>query len=138
MLRYLLDTNIISEPAKPRPDANVQRRYDAHKHESALSSVTWQELVYGAERMPERRRRFLEQYLTGVVRPAFSIVPFDAEAAMWLGRERARLGSAGRTRPLADSMIAATAATRGLILVTRNTADFAGFDGLHVENWFDE
>ncbi len=139
MLRYLLDTNIVSEPAKPHPDVTVQKRYDTHRREAAISSVVWQELVYGAERIPQGRKRdFLKRYLTGVVRAALPILPLDAEAAAWLGRKRARLESGGRTPPLSDAMIAATAATRGVILVTRNTADFGGFEGLHVENWFGE
>ncbi len=51
-----------------------------------------------------------------------------------LAQERARLESMGRPHSPVDGMIAAVAATRSLILVTRNTADFADFRNLHVEN----
>ncbi len=137
MIRYLLDTNVVSEPARLRPDAGVMARYDAHAAEMAIPSVVWHELRYGAERLPEGRQRdYLTGYLDAVVRPALPVVPFDAEAAEWLARERARLDALGRPRPFVDGMIAAVAATRRLILVTRNTADMEGFDGLHVENWF--
>lgn len=43
----------------------------------------------------------------------------------------------GRPRPIVDGMIAAIAATQNLLLVTRNTDDFAGYDGLTAENWFE-
>ena len=139
MIRYLLDSNIVSEPARQRPDPQVQARYQAHAHEMAVPSVVWHELVYGLERMaPGRKRDFLAHYLLDVVRPAMPVLPFDTAAAEWLARERARLEALGRPRPALDGMIAAVAATRNLILVTRNTGDFAGFDGLHIENWFEK
>ena len=137
MARYLLDTNIISELIRAAPSAPVRERYRAHEHECALASVVWHELVYGAERLPPgHRRERLLQYLDQVVRATLPILPYDIDAASWHARERARLESLGRPRPLADGMIAAVAAMRSLILVTRNTADFEGFDGLHIENWF--
>ena len=137
MIRYLLDSNIVSEPARQRPDPQVQARYQTHAQEVAVPSVVWHELLYGLERMPlGRKRDFLARYLWGVVRPATPVLPFDTAAAEWLARERARLERQGQPRPALDGTIAAVAATRGLILVTRNTDDFAGYDGLHVENWF--
>ena len=138
MMRYLLDSNIISEPVRPHPDLQVQKRYHEHQQEAAMSSVVWHELVYGLERMTAGKRKdYLFNYLTEVVYPALPMLPYDEVAAAWHARERARLESLGRPRPLADGMIAAVAATRNLILVTRNTTDFLDFEGLHVENWFE-
>lgn len=139
MIRYLLDSNIVSEPIRPTPDPRVQARYRAHAGAMAVSSIVWHELLYGMERLaPGRKRDFLAHYLLDVVRPSMPILPFDTGAAEWLARERARLAALGRPRPFPDGMIAAVAATRGLILVTRNTGDFSDFDGLHLENWFAE
>ena len=139
MTRYLLDTNTVSEPARKKPDSEVLARLETHAGETAIASVVWHELVYGLERMPAGRRRdYVAHYLLDVVRPALPVVPFDTAAAEWLARERARLEAQGTPRPALDGMIAATAATRGLILVTRNTDDVAGYDGLHVENWFSD
>ena len=64
------------------------------------------------------------------------MLPFDLAAAQWHGRERARLMSIGRPTPVVDGQIAAIAAVNGLILVTRNTDDFAVYAGIDVENWF--
>ncbi len=137
MVHYLLDTNIVSELARPEPNARMRERYRAHEHESAIASVVWHELVYGVERLPAGRRRdVLMQYMEEVVQATLPILSYDAVAARWHSRERARLERLGRTRPWADGMIAAVSATRSLILVTRNTNDFADFDGLHLENWF--
>lgn len=139
MLRYLLDSNIVSEPAKPQPNKRVLAKYEMHQRESALPSVAWHELLYGLERMSEGPRHdFLAHYLLETVRPALPILPYNEAAARWHSRERARLESIGRTPPFADSMIAAIVATQNLILVTRNTHDFDGFEDLHIENWFEE
>ena len=138
MIRYLLDTNVVSEPLRPRPNPAVQQRLAQHGDEVAIASTVWHELLYVMERLPPgRRRSFLRDYLQEVVRAAVPILPFDTPAAEWLARERARLEAAGQMRPLVDGQIAAVAATRGLILVTRNEADFDGYTGLHVENWFE-
>lgn len=138
MIRYLLDTNIVSEPVRPHPDVRVQERLGAHGDEVAIASIVWHELLYGMERLPEgRRRAFLQDYLTDVVRPTMLVLPFDTAAAEWLAAERARLDAVGLPRPALDGQIAAIAVTRGLILVTRNTDDFTSYVGLHVENWFE-
>lgn len=137
MTRYLLDTNVVSEPARPSPSAHVLERYRAHDGQMAIASVVWSELVYGVERLAGgRQRAYLAHYLAEVVRRALPVLPYDEAAAAWHGRERARLEATGTPRSFADGMIAAVAATRGLILVTCNKRDFDGFTGLHLEDWF--
>ena len=140
MIRYLLDTNIISEPARPDPNAAVVDRIEELSREVALSAPVWHELIYGVERMPEgKRRTYLADYLTVVVRPSMPIIPYDRAAAHWHGTARAALEAQGRPQPFARGQIAAVAATRSLILVTRNTPDFepyARVGDLHIENWF--
>jgi len=137
MIRYLLDTNVISEPARPDPYDTVIAQLDAHSSELALPAPAWHELVYGAERLPEGKRRiYVMRYLMEVVRPSMPIIPYDHEAARWHGVARAALEAEGRAQPFVDGQIAAIASTRALILVTRNTSDFEVYADLHVENWF--
>lgn len=137
MIRYLLDTNVISEPARPNCSDQVVDRLEAHSDEAALPSIVWHELVYGVQRMDEgRRRSYLAGYLREVVRPSMPILPYDQAAAQWHGTARAELEAQGLTQPFADGQIAAIAVTRELILVMRNTSDFSAYDELHVENWF--
>ena len=137
LVRYLLDTNIISEPARPEPNSRVIQQLQRYGHEAAITSISWHELLYGLERMPEgRKRTYLAEFITQVVRPAFPILSYEESAAQWHARERARLASIGRTAGFADGQIASIAVTANLILVTRNLTDFNGFEGLHLENWF--
>lgn len=63
------------------------------------------------------------------------ILPYDAAAAAWHGRERARLQRKGISPSFADGQIAAIAKVHGLTVVTRNTADFRRFEALDVVAW---
>jgi tRNA(fMet)-specific endonuclease VapC len=65
--------------------------------------------------------------------PIFS---YDLKAAQWHAQERARLTKIGKTPAFADGQIGSIAYCNGLILVTNDVADFQGFEGLQVENWF--
>lgn len=134
-LKYVLDTNILSERARPRPDPRVRSRLHAHMHEVCTAAPTLHELEYGLARMPDGvRKQRLARYLKGVL--LLEILPYDRDAARWHAEERARLTRRGRTPPFVDGQIAAVAATNGLTLVTGNTDDFDGFTNLTVENWF--
>lgn len=78
----------------------------------------------------------LTEYLDQVV-AKLAVLPYHAAAARWHARERARLSKKGRSAAFIDGQIAAVATAHGLILVTRNIDDFASFQGLQVENWFE-
>lgn len=82
------------------------------------------------------RRSTVEQYLREVIAETVEILPYTREAAEWHADERARLEHVGRPPSFVDGQIAAIASVGGLVLVTRNTRDFAGFRDLTVENWF--
>lgn len=134
--RYVLDTNVLSEPAKPSPDRRVMERMRRHRTEVATAAPVWHELFYGCARLPASpRRQALERYLREALAPTLPVLPYDAAAATWHAAERARLEALGRTRPFVDGQIAAVARVRGLVLVTRNLADYKDFDGLVLEDW---
>jgi len=134
--RYLLDTNVLSEPVRPVPDRSVLERLREHSSEIATAAVVWHELQFGVRRLPESsRRRTLQRYLEDTVLATVPILPYDAEAAVWHAAQRARLIAMGKTPAFPDGMIAATAHANRLILVTRNITDFGGFEGLDVESW---
>ena len=136
MNRYLLDANVLSEPMKLRPNIEVIRRMTISRDDICTASLVWGEMLFGFHRMRESgRRRDLEHYLFDTLRPVLTILPFDQRAAEWHAAERARLGGIGLTPPFVDSQIAAVAIVNDLTLVTANTADFANFDGLSVEDW---
>jgi len=136
MLKYLLDTNIVSEPLRPAPRAAVLRKLQKHDQEIATASIVWHELRFGVERLPpSRRRNIIERYLEDVVLPSIPILNYDATAAEWHARERERLVAKGETPSFADGQIAAIAHAHDLILVTFNTEDFRRFERLHVTTW---
>lgn len=117
-LRYLLDTNVVSEPLRPQPRPTVLERLAAAGGALAIPSVVWHELVFGVERLaPSRRKRYLAAYLAQTVAPTMAISPYDEPAAAWHAAERARLAGQGRTPPFVNGQIAAIAATTGLTLV---------------------
>jgi tRNA(fMet)-specific endonuclease VapC len=135
-LTYLLDTNIVSEPLRPAPNQQVLERLKRHEDEIALAAIVWHELLFGAYRLaPSARRSAIEQYLSQVIAPTIPVLPYDNRAAQWHAAERARLVSLGRTPPFADGQIAAIARINNLILVTVNTADFALFQDIQIEDW---
>lgn len=135
-LKYLLDTNIVSEPLRPSPSRTVRRRLAVHEGEVAIASIVWHELRFGCARLPvSRRREAIERYLGDVVLASFPILDYDRAAAEWHARERIRLEAAGKTPPFVDGQIAAIASVNDLVLVTADKADFRGFKGLRVEGW---
>lgn len=135
-LKYLLDTNVVSEPLRPMPRPGVIRKLRSHEDEIAIPSVVWHELRFGAERLPmSRRRDAIFRYLDEVVEATMPILDYDRAAAEWHARERARLVANGETPPFADGQIAAIAHVNELILVTFNDADFRRFQGLRVVIW---
>ncbi|MTW22430.1 type II toxin-antitoxin system VapC family toxin [Allochromatium palmeri] len=137
-IRYLLDTNILSEPLVARPNARVLEQIEKHSHALAIAVVTWQELLYGLFLLPPgKRRKHIEDYLFHRVRPTLPIIALDERAAHWQAEQRARLRQSGRTASYPDSEIAAIAAVNDCILVTRNLSDFEAFQGLRLENWFE-
>ncbi len=137
-MRYLLDTNALSETARPRPSEPLLRRLQAHRAEVCTSSVVWHELRFGVARLPPGARRdTLVRWLAALASSSLLVLPYDVEAARWHAEERARLEREGRVIPFRDAQIAAVARVNGLTLVTANVADFAGLEGLVVENWLE-
>lgn len=135
-LKYLLDTNVVSEPLRPSPATTVLRRLRRHEGETAIASIVWHELQFGCARLPKSRRKAaIERYLEEVVLASFPILDYGRAAAEWHAVERARLEAAGKTPPFVDGQIAAIASVNDLVLVTANKADFRRFKGLRVQNW---
>jgi tRNA(fMet)-specific endonuclease VapC len=135
-LQYLLDTNVVSEPLRPKPRRGVLRKLRRHDEEIAIPSVVWHELRYGVERLPASRKRdVIERYLEEVVLTSMPILGYDREAAEWHAAERARLTARGETPPFVDGQIAAIARVHDLTVVTFNVSHFLRFDGLAVVSW---
>jgi tRNA(fMet)-specific endonuclease VapC len=134
---FLLDTNTFCEPLKAEPSRRVISRLVARQFDWAVSATAWEEFMVGIQVLPQSaRRRRLEEYRRELMASGLVVLPFDQIAADWMASERARLIRKGVTPAYRDAQIAAVAASRKLVLVTRNTRDFVLFTGLRVQNWF--
>lgn len=136
-LRFLLDTNILSEALRPIPNSNVMKMLRLYENEIATATVVYHELLFGCYRLPQsKKRQTIEKYLQEVVEPLIPLLSYDINAAQWHAKERGRLVSIGKTPSFTDSQIAAIAKVNDLIIVTNNIADYVDFIELQVENWF--
>lgn len=133
----LIDTNVVSEPWKPMPDARVLAWLDAQAIETLfLSTITIAELRFGIAAMPEgKRRTVLHNRLEGEVLPLFSgrILSFDDEASKAYATLMAEARASGKAIGSADGYIAATALAHGFSVATRDVSPFEAA-GLKVLN----
>jgi tRNA(fMet)-specific endonuclease VapC len=136
MIRYLLDTNVLSEAVKALPDQDVMAKLEKHQHEIVTAAPVWHELLYGCLRLPvSRKREMLEEYLEHVVFRSMDILPYDERAAEWHAEQRAKLSLHGNMPSFVDGQIAAITSVNDLTLITRNTQDFNLFENFSVLNW---
>lgn len=135
-MKFLLDTNVLSEAVKTAPNQHVLDMLEKHQDEIATAAPVWHELQYGCMRLAaSRKRELIETYLEDVVWHNLDILPYDDRAATWHASERARLTAKGQIPSFVDGQIAAIAKVNGLAVVTRNTSDFRPFSDLKVQNW---
>lgn len=119
-MTFLCDTNILSELSRPRPNPGVAT-WAQDLSSIAVSAITVEEIAYGLAWKPNLRvlewfQDFLDRYA--------EVLPVTADIAARAGRLRGTLQAQGRSRAQADMLIAATAQSHGLTLVTRNIRDF--------------
>lgn len=129
-MRYLLDTMVLSEPARPEPNPSVLAWFERQvPSDLAISVLTIGEIGRGVERLAEGRRRTeLERWLGVALPRQFEgrVLPVDVAVAQAWGTLTAEADRAGRPLPVVDGLLLATARARDLTMVTRNAGDFDG------------
>lgn len=129
-MRFLLDTCVISDGAKPAQFPSLEAWLGAQRLDDlAVSALTFGELRYGIERLPASRRRtalvtWLETQLP--TRFAGRVLSQDQRVAEAWGVLRSAGEAIGRPLPIIDGLLLATAQVHGLTFVTRNETDVAG------------
>jgi predicted nucleic acid-binding protein len=132
--RYLLDTNVVSELRRPRPQGAVLAWIGGLREEQIfLSAVTVGELQIGVERARRSDRAKAEEIERWLDQVAGSFQILSMDAACF--REWARLMEGKSDQIPEDAMIAATARVHGLSVATRNERDFGSL-GVEVLNPF--
>ncbi len=137
MIRYLLDTNIISLYAKS-DEIIVRKLNTIPAFELAMSSITLMELEFGMERNPKMSQDTINRTKT-LIRE-IKVIAYENLDALETVSIRVYLETnhhQKQTKPIGklDSMIAATARARGLICVTRNKDEFSRIPNLQLEDW---
>ncbi len=131
-MRYMLDTNICIYSIKHKPEQVFQRLQEHNPAEICISSITYEELVYGVEKSQQiEKNRIALMWLLARI----EIVDFDSSAAEVYGKIRADLEKKGTPIGPLDMMIAGHAKSLDYTVVTNNIKEFKRIKGLKLENW---
>jgi len=134
-MKFLLDTNVISEIQKSSCNQNVRKFvHTTGINNFYLSSLTIGELCFGIERLPVSKKKHELSLWFYVYIPQWfknRIISLDNDIFIFWGKMRA---ASGRTLPYDDSLLAAAAISHNMMLVTRNTEHFEGIEGINLYN----
>lgn len=134
-MKFLVDANVLSEPTKPSPDSRVLDWLRAREPDIAVDPVILGELRFGILILPKgKKRAALERWFDGGA-GRLHCLSWDADTGLKWAELLARLRKTGKTMPIKDSLIAATAIVHGLAVATRNRIDFEKA-GVHVVDPF--
>ncbi len=138
-MNYLLDTCAISELVKKKPNPGLIRWIDSCDEQSLfLSVITLGELQKGFSKLSDEDRvKQLEAWVDGDLSQRFAnrILPIDQEVMQIWGRLQGESEKRGVKLPIMDSLIAATAVVRQLVVVTRNVTDLERCQALVHNPW---
>lgn len=123
-MTYLVDANVLSEPTKLAPNREVIEWLSANERSLVVDSIILGELCVGILGLaPGRKRKQLEQWFDELLRTVVCL-PWNAATGRRWAKLVVDLRQKGKTMPLLDGMIAATALQHDLTIATRNTRDF--------------
>jgi predicted nucleic acid-binding protein len=137
-MSWLLDTDVICQPAKRRGDARVVAWLEGEKDRCYTSAIVIAQLAYWVRTKEGRQRQALQIWLTRLIDAMHGrIYGFSVSVAHVWAQQEHQLERTGRRMPVEDSYIAATARRYGLTIATGNDQDFRR-PGLKVFNPFAE
>ncbi len=136
MRGFLLDTNVVSEMAKPAPDLQVVAFLNSGG-DLWLSTMVVHELDFGLRLLPAGRRRRQLGHALAAIQAQYEncLIAIGRREARLAARLRAQARRSGRTPGVADALIAGTAAVHDLAVATRNISDFDSLDIDVVSPW---
>ncbi len=123
-MTYLVDANVLSEATKPAPDGRAMAWLREHERDLVVDPIILGEIRFGILLMPAgRRRKRLQAWFDEGVR-RITCISWDVAVGLRWAKLLADLRAAGRSMPIKDSLVAATALAHDLVVVTRNRRDF--------------
>ena len=138
-MKYLLDTCLLSELIKPNPSAKVVEWLSAQNEDHLFISVlTIGEILKGIGKLPKSRKKTqLQAWVDHDLRTRFKrkTLPIDEEAAETWGTISAEAEEKGKKLPVIDGLLAATALSNGLTIITRNTKDIEASGAQCLNPW---
>lgn len=123
-MTFLVDANVLSEPTKPAPNSKVVEWLSTNERNLVVDSIVLGELNVGILALPAGRKRTQLEHWFDAVAQTIDCLPWDATVSRRWARLVVELRRKGRTLPVLDSMIAATALHHDLTVATRKTHDF--------------
>ncbi len=129
-MNYLLDTNTVIYFLNGKFKIKDKIK-EVGLNNCAVSEITVAELFYGAEKsdFPDKNKKTINDFIEGI-----TIIPmFDA--IQIYGKEKARLSRLGKLISDLDLLIGSTAIANDMIMVTKNTSEFARLEGIKIEDW---
>lgn len=134
---YLLELDVLAELTRPYGNRRVFTLFQQRQSICALAAPSLYSLLHGVETLADGpRKQQMQGFALELLNSALPVLPFDREAAIWLAREAPRRARHASAWSLAEGETAAIAATRDLVLVSRQPLNYNGVSGLAVEDWF--
>jgi len=124
-MKYLVDANVLCEATKPSPNPHVLTWLDRHEADLVVNPVILGEIRFGILLLPtgQKRRRLERWFQEGLA--GLPCLPWDLPTGFRWAELLAQLRQTGRSMPVKDSLIAATALVHDLHVASRNRQDFA-------------
>ncbi len=124
-MKYLVDANVLCEATKPSPNPHVLTWLDRHEADLVVNPVILGEIRFGILLLPtgQKRRRLERWFQEGLA--GLPCLPWDLPTGFRWAELLAQLRKTGRSMPVKDSLIAATALVHDLHVASRNRQDFA-------------
>ena len=133
--QWLLDTALIAETSRRNPSEKLLRWLHREQFNCAVSVVTIDQLASRIEASTDPAyRRHLERWLQGVC-TELTVIPYDKDCALLLGREQARFRETGMQYSRDRFELCACAVIHSLVLLTQDISDYPLFEGLRMEVW---
>lgn len=131
--KYILDTNVISEFTKPKPNPKILSFLEKERDNYCICAPVYQELLFGIELLvPSKKKNMFLEFIRDVV-DSLDVLSYDLESAKIHAKLRAQLQNKGKALPYVDSEIAAICIRNHSTLVTQNPKDYKAIPDLKLK-----